>query len=123
MEELTSIKKLKWEMKKKQIKETVTTKVRQASNWCQQNKEFLVVAIPAATVTAKHALRMGSNVARGHAAKVEERDRDTRFYDHSLGCYWRTKRPLRQDELLAVQRRRAAGESYGDIFASMKLLK
>lgn len=123
MEELTSIRKLKWEMKKKQIQETTAQKVHQVSDWCKRNQEILAVAIPATAVGLKSASRMIGNFARRSAVKHEERDKKTRFYDHSLGCYWYTRRELRSDELLSVTKRRAAGESYGDIFKSMHLLK
>lgn len=123
MAELTTMRKLKWEMKKKQVKEAVTQKVHQVSDWYHENRDMLVIAIPATAATAKYVGRSINAIARKSAAKQEERDRRTRFYDHRLGCYWYTRRELRPDELLAVQRRKASGESYGDIFKSMKLLK
>lgn len=123
MEELTSMKKLKWEMKKKKIKETACQKVHQTCEWCRKNKELLVVAIPTAAAGIRSVSRAAGSFARRSAVKREERDRNTRFYDHSLGMYWRTKRELKPDELLTIQRRKAAGEKYGDILSSMKLLK
>lgn len=123
MVELTSVRKLKWEQRKKKLQEGATQKAKQISNFVRQNQETLAIAIPAIAVGAKSASRVIGSAIRKSAVKSEERDRKTRFYDHSLGCYWYTKRPLRQDEQLSVQRRKAAGESYGEIFKSMKLLK
>lgn len=123
MEELTSMRKLRWAQKKKQIQEAATEKVKQVSNWVKQNQETLAVAIPAGAVMLKGGLKTVQSLSRNHAVKRDIRDRQTRFYDHGLGMYWHTRRPLTQDELLSVKRRRAAGENYGDIFSSMRLLK
>lgn len=117
--EVIDMKKLKWEMRKKQVVEGVTEKAKKLSNLCRENKEVLVVAIPTGAAVIRSASRMIGSFARGRAVKSEERDRKTRFYDHRLGHYWYTRRPLKPDELLYVQKRRSAGEPYGDIFASM----
>ena len=123
MVELTNMRKLRWTQKKKQVQEAVTQKAKQASDWVKQNQETLAVAIPAGVVALKGGLKTVRSFNHNHAVKRDIRDRQTRFYDHGLGMYWHTKRPLTQDELLSVKRRRAAGENYGDIFSSMKLLK
>lgn len=123
MAELTTMRKLKWEMRKKAIIEKATKAAKTTSDWMRQNKETLAIVVPGLAVGVRGASRVVSSAIRKSTVKHEERDRQTRFYDHSLGCYWYTKRPLRQDELLSVKRRKASGESYGDIFKSMKLLK
>lgn len=123
MAELTSMRKLKWAKKKKEIQNAVEIKLHQASKWVKQNREALKVMIPATVVGLNSVAKVVQSTSRKQAMKHDIRDRQIRFYDHQLGCYWYTKRPLRTDELLAVKRRKAAGESYGDIFQSMKLLK
>lgn len=123
MKELTSMRKLRWAQKKKQIQEAAVQKAKQVSGLVKENQEALAVMIPAGAVILKGGFNAVRSMSRTHAVKSDIRDRQTKFYDHKLGCYWHTKRPLRTDEQLSVQRRRAAGESYGDIFQSMKLLK
>lgn len=123
MTELTSMRKLRWERRKKAIQEAAVKKSRQVSEWMRENKETLAIAIPAGAVVLKGAMRTVKGISRDRAVKNDIRDRQTRFYDHQLGCYWHTRRPLTTDEQLSVKRRKAAGESYGDIFQSMKLLK
>lgn len=123
MTELTSMRKLRLERKKKEIQDAAAEKIQKASNWVRRNQDVLKVTIPAAAVGLGSITKTVRSISHKRAVDRDIRDRRTRFYDHQLGCYWHVKRPLRTDELLAVKRRKAAGESYGDIFQSMKLLK
>lgn len=123
MSEVIDMKKVKWELKKRELKEKATAKAVQVRDFVNRNREVLVAVVPAAAIGAKSIARCAGSFARGRAVKAETRDRQTRFYDHKLGQYWYTKRPLKQSEQLEVSRRKAAGESYGDIFRSMRLLK
>lgn len=123
MTELTSMRRLRWEMRKKQFVEEATKKAMQVSNYIRQNQDMIKMVLPVAAVGLTGAKRMVCSMIRKSTVKKDIQDRKTRFYDHSLGCYWYTKRALTADELRSVQKRKRAGESYGDIFASMKLLK
>lgn len=123
MKEFISSRKLKWEIRKRKVKDTVTQTIHQTKEWCKQNAESVIIATPIIVTGSRSLLHTASSFARKRAVKQEIFDRNTRFYDHRLGCYWHTKRELKPDELRIVTKRRAAGESYGDIFASMKLLK
>lgn len=123
MSETIDLKKVPWELKKRKLKEKATTSVRKISDFIKENRETLVVVVPAAAVGIKSLTRGVSSVAKRSTVKHEIKDRQTRFYDHRLGQYWYTKRPLKASEQLEVSRRKAAGESYGDIFRSMRLLK
>lgn len=123
MAELTSMRKLKWAKKKKEIQEAALAKAKKTSEFIKQNGEAIAVAVPAGAVILKSVTRTIHGLSRNKAVKRDIRDRQTRFYDHKLGLYWHTRRPLTADELRYVQKQKAAGESYGDIFAKMKLLK
>lgn len=120
--ETIDMKKLNWEIKKKKFTEAAIQKARQASAWIRTNQELLVVAIPAAA-TATSASKIARTVFHRSNMKREERERQTNWYDPSLGHYWQLKRPLKQSEQLLVNQRRKSGESLGDIFASMKVLR
>lgn len=91
MVELTDMKKLKWEMKKKQFKEAVTQKLRQGAELIRQNRELLIVSIPAAAAVGKSLIRRGK-------VRNEERNKNLYCYDRSLGHYWRLRRPLSNKE-------------------------
>lgn len=120
MEELTSTRKLKFEMRKKQIKEKCAQISDAVSEFVRENPK---VAATIAVGTVSAGAKTVRSLIHHNTIQSDIHDRKTRFYDHSLGCYWHTRRELKPDELLAVQKRRKAGESYGDIFKSMKLLK
>lgn len=123
MSETIDLKKVQWELKKRELKEKAMTGVRKVGDFMKENRETLVVVVPAAAVGIKSLTRGVNAIAKRSAVKREIKDRQTRFYDHRLGKYWYTKRPLKANEQLEVSRRKAAGESYGDIFRSMRLLK
>lgn len=125
MEEMKVIdsKKLKWEIRKKKFVEGATKKAKQASSWIRENQALLTVAIPAAAATTASTSKIVRTVFHRSNMKREERQRQCAWYDPSLGHYWQLKRPLRQSEQLLVNQRRKNGETLGDIFASMKVLK
>lgn len=123
MNETIDLKKVRWELRKRELKEKAMRSAQKVSDFMKENRETLMVVVPAAAVGIKGLTRGVSSVAKRSAVKHEIKDRQTRFYDHRLGQYWHTKRPLKANEQLEVSRRRAAGESYGDIFRSMRLLK
>lgn len=116
MVELTDMKKLKWEMKKKQFKEAVIQKLHQGAELIRQNRELLIVSIPAAAAVGKSLIRRGK-------VRNEERNKNLYCYDRSLGHYWRLRRPLTNKEWTSINSRKKNGETLGDILESMKLLK
>lgn len=116
MSDVIDMKKVKWELRKRKAQEVVCKAYNNTVKFVNDNKEFLVVAVPSASMAVKKMVTAASSAR-------EDKDRKVRFYDHKLGCYWYAKRPLKPKELLNVQNRLKQGESYGDILASMKLLK
>lgn len=121
--EAIDMKKLKWTMKKKQLKESAVRTAKRTSEWVKQNRDALIVAAPAMAATAASVTKGARIVLHRHNVRRDERTRQTNWYDPSLGHYWQLKRPLKQSEQLLVNQRRKNGETLGDIFASMKVLR
>lgn len=123
MIELTTTKKLKWAMKKKQLQAAATRKVEQVSSWVEQNKELLIVALPTAAAITKGATNVTRSVIRRGAVRAEKRNKELYCYDRSLGHYWALKRPLSNTDWVKINDRKKNGEKLGDILSSMKVLK
>lgn len=95
-------------------------KVTKAAKDAWEHKEVVIPAI----VTSAGAVGGLIKSINKHQQMKEEKLRRTRsFYDHSAGCYWETKRSLTTSEMLDVERRKKNGETYGEIFKSMGVLK
>lgn len=102
-------KKAKWEARKKK-----------AIDWWEENKAAAIVVVPiAGTVLAKGIQVIGKSIN----LHIEERNKDRRLYDTSLGHYWELKRKLNNHDWVQINRRRNEGESLGDILEEMRVLK
>ena len=123
MAELTTMSKLRWEMKKKQLKEEAARKVQQTTDWIKQNKEVLVATLPAAAVIARSTTNVVRSAIRHHTASTEKRSKELYCYDRSLGHYWALKRPLTNSDWILINDRKKNGEKLGDILYNLKVLK
>lgn len=108
------------ELKKAQRGEKIEELRRKASDWWEENKVYVMVAVPVAAGVLKKAIGAFN---RHHTAKIEERNKDLRLYDTSLGHYWELRRKLCNDDWVAINRRRNRGESLGEILESLHVLK
>ena len=118
-------------MTKEEFKEQVKVKKWEFKNWAgdklwkanifwDQNREYLVVIIPAA-------LGIGGKVissANRHSRLREEEYLKKRFmYDRSMGAYLEMRRQPTQKELLEINRLKKEGMSLPEILNKMRLLK
>lgn len=114
------LKKARKEAARREKVEAVKAKFKGAIDWCNNNKEILILLVPAAVtcVTAT------TKFANKHINLVkEEKLKDLYCYDRSLGHYWALRRELTNSEWLEIDARKAAGERLSDILESMKVLK
>lgn len=95
-------------------------KLNDGLKWCQDNKEIIVVGVPIIVATITAATKLGSKAL---GIFKEKHFRDRYFYDRSLGCYLKLRRTLSNHEMVAIERRRQAGERLIDILNDMRVLK
>ena len=104
------------------LKAKAARKGRKVVQWCSENKELLIVAVPAGAGL----LKSGMNVYSKHRAKVnlkqEKELQELYVYDRSLGMYHRLNKPLTTNQALEIERRRGDGEKMVQILRSMKLV-
>lgn len=111
----------KSDLKKAKVKAWLREKAEQAKEFYQENKQWI---IPMAVATGGVILKQGSkSLLTAYRTKKQRNVKELYWYDPSAGHYWKLRRELDPREALEVDRRHQAGERYGDIFESMKLLK
>ena len=115
-EKLISFNKVKWEMKKEQAKR----KANKVLEWVDKNKELSVSILVPVVLGVPKMIRM---IGHNHAVNKEIRFKERTIYDRSLGRYVELKRPLRTNEALSIEERRANGEKLYQILNDMGLLK
>lgn len=99
----------KWEARKTRVLE-----------WWDDNKGVVVVVVP---IVGGVIAKLIAAISKHHGLVMEQRNKDLRLYDTSLGHYWELKRKLKNDDWVTINRRRNLGESLGDILDEMRVLK
>ena len=108
------------EMRRAERKARWKARFDAAKEWVDDNKQILVVAVP----TAITAIGTGIKIfGKRHNLRMEERLKDQRCYDASLGHYWELKRKLSNEEWVAIDRRKKNGERLADILDELKVLR
>ncbi len=120
MSENINIEDFRKELKKRELKDKVNTKIRKTKDWIIQNKEAVITITPiiiggVATITKVVGKRVN--------LRKQEELKDEYCYDRSLGHYWRLRRPLSNKEWLEIDGRKKDGERLSDILSELKVLK
>lgn len=117
------VKEFKREYWKKRFAEfchMVAEKCHDTADFIRENKEILVIAVPAAFGAVKSITKYTTTKSR---LRKEQDLKNLYAYDYSTGHYWHLKRPLTNSEWRSVETMKKSGMSLGDIFASMRVLK
>ena len=102
-----------------EFKRKVKEKATKAIDFVVENRGAIVVAIPFVLAGFSEF----NKAANRHERAREERRRDSRVYDPSLGDWWELKKPLTNNERLEMETRIENGEKRGDILRDMGKLK
>ena len=106
----------KWQSMKRKAKE----KALNLWEWSKDNKEWLIIVVPAVAGVAATTIKVVGKRINLHKQKNVK---DLYCYDRSLGHYWALRRELTNQEWLEIDRRRKMGERLADILASFNVLK
>lgn len=113
-------KKLRWEEKKRELKEKFNSKAQAAYEWFLENKDAIVFLTP---MVVGGITTVAKVVGKRINLHKEQELQDLYCYDRSLGHYWRLKRELSNKEWLEIDKRKKNGERLADILADMRVLK
>ena len=108
------------QLKKEERKRKFEEMKAKAKDWWDENKGYVAIVVPVVGAVLGKGIKA---MSQHHNLKMEERNKDMRLYDTSLGHYWELKRKLRNDDWVQINRRRNRGESLGDILDEMRVLK
>lgn len=102
------------------FKYKVKERITKITNWCHDNKEFLVVIIPVLTSTSTIIIK---TISRSNKLRKEKALKNLYCYDRSLGHYWKLKRELTNSEWIEIDKRKSAGDRLADILDEFRVLK
>lgn len=120
MSKISKFPKVSQEEKIAGFKDKVREKLQSTRDWIEWHKYEIVTFAP---VVIAGVTTVAKVVGRRINLHKQETVKNLYCYDRSLGHYWRLRRPLTNQEWLAIDNRRRHGERMADILASMKVLK
>lgn len=106
--------------KKEQVKKSVHDKVKKTVDWCNRNKEVIIVLAP---VVFGACTALVKGVSKNVNLRKEKQVKDLYCYDRSLGHYWALRRELTNREWVEIDKRKQNGERLADILSELKVLK
>lgn len=108
------------EMRKRERKLKRQQRIAKIKEFWNDNKEIIIAVVPAACGLIGMGIRV---IGKHHNLRLEERNKDLRCYDTSLGHYWELRRKLGNSEWVEIERRRKSGERLADILDDMNVLR
>lgn len=110
--------------KAKDIGRTVAEKSANGIKWVIENPEKAAALTAFGAAITGGANKVIRSVHKDVTERRETKERRTRIYDHSMGAYLYTKRPLKSEEIARINRiRRETGKRTSEILEEMRLLK
>lgn len=109
--------------KRENFKRKVKESIHKTFVWIVDNKEFLVIAIPAIATVVKGTSKIVTKISNNIAIEQEKKIKASRIYDRSLGKYVELKRPLKNSDMKTILERRDDGEKLSNILMDMDLVK
>lgn len=112
--------KIYWKRRFLEFRQRAADKCHDTANFIRENREILVIAVPAAFGAVRSVAKYTTTKSR---LRKEQDLKNLYAYDYNTGHYWHLKRPLTNSEWRNVETMKKSGMSMGDIFASMRVLK
>ena len=123
MEDTINVKYFKRKCKIERFKRKVKEKVHNTIVWIDNNKEYLVIIVPAVASVVGGIVKIGKSISKNIALEQEKKMKDTRIYDRSLGKYIELKRPLNNKDMQIILERKDSGEKLSSILMDLDLIK
>jgi len=110
----------KFEAFKWNTKEKVKDCWNKTFDWCSQNKELLIVGIPAVCATIS---KISKNANQMSERRYDYKERYMQVWDPATRQHVKLRRELRPDEQLELSQRNQDGERITDILFDMGVVK
>ena len=121
--EAISTKSFERRCKRERFRRKVKEKVQETIYWINENKEFLIIVVPAASAILTGGFKVVRSLSRNIALAQEKRIKNMRIYDRSMGKYIELKRPLKNSDMKTILERRENGEKLSNILMDLNLIK
>lgn len=121
--EVIDVKDFEKRCKRENFKRKVKNSIHKTFVWIVDNKEFLVIAIPAVATVVKGTSKIVTKISNNIAIAQEKKIKSMRVYDRSLGKYIELNRPLKNSDMKVILERRDEGERLSNILMDMNLVK
>lgn len=120
MNNTVNIEDFRKELKKRELKEKLKSKIRSGKEKVVRYKNEIITLTPIVIGGVATVVKVVGKRINLHK---QEELKDLYCYDRSLGHYWRLRRELSNKEWLEIDRRKKNGERLSDILSEMKVLK
>lgn len=102
------------------------SKLDNATEWFNNNRDFAIIVIPAVITVSTILLKGGISLIKSayrikQANKIQQQKART-MYDYSLHRYWTLRRDLTNMEMMEIARRRKDGEKLAEILRDLKVI-
>ena len=110
------------ESKRREFKENVKRKFSNAVNFVSDHKEEIMILSPIIMAGIAGVTKVSKGMIRNHNLNKEQDMKELYCYDRSLGHYWKLRKPLSNNDWIAINDRKKNGETLADILSSMNVL-
>lgn len=108
------------DFKKSERKAKREAKRKELIEWAKEHKGAVVTGSIALIGLAK---TVAKTAGRAYGLHMEQRNKDLRCYDASLGHYYELSRKLSNKDWLEIDRRKSRGDRLGDILEDLRALR
>ena len=108
--------------KRREFKENVKRKFSNAVNFVSDHKEEIMILTPIIIAGITGVTKVSKGMIRNHNLNKEQDLKELYCYDRSLGHYWKLRKPLSNNDWIAINDRKKNGETLADILSSMNVL-
>lgn len=119
---VVSMKDFERESKRREFKENVKQKISNAVNFVREHKEEIMILSSIIIAGITGVTKVSKGMIRNHNLNKEQDLKELYCYDRSLGHYWKLRKPLSNNDWIAINDRKKNGETLADILSSMNAL-
>lgn len=119
---VVSMKDFERESKRREFKENAKQKISNAVNFVREHKEEIMILSPIIIAGITGVTKVSKGMIRNHNLNKEQDLKELYCYDRSLGHYWKLRKPLSNNDWIAINDRKKNGETLADILSSMNVL-
>lgn len=110
--------------KAKQVGRTVKAKASEAWQWSMEHPQEAVAIVTGLGILIGGVTKLGKGALKMHTLKMERFNKERYIYDHSMKAYLKLKRPIRNNDVVAINNLRAkTGMKLSEALAKLGLLE